>query len=133
GLNGGSAADAPQQGRQPKHQLALDGCSGIVIRDDGGFERLVVFNIFERDNDSFRRQSMSDCVLPRPLFAIFGFRPGAPQGISSIGIDLSKRSHPCASLSGCLETGSPASAPASSPAPARSAVTAMSGVCGACA
>src|SRR6516164_6590751 len=121
GLNGGSAADAPQQGRQPKHQLALDGCSGIVIRDDGCFECLVVFNIFERDNDGFRRQSMSDCVLTRPPFAIFGFRPSAPQRIASVGLDLSKRSHPRASLSGCSETGPPV--PASSPAPARSSVT----------
>src|SRR6516165_9465555 len=133
GLNGGSAADAPQQGRQPKHQLALDGWSGIVIRHDGCFERLVIFNIFERDNDGFRRQSMSDCVLPRPPFAIFGFRPGAAQRIAPIGLDLSKRSHPRASVSGCSKTGPPASAPASSPAPTRSGVTAMSAVCAACA
>ena len=110
GLNGSSAADAPQQGRKPEHELALDGCSGIVVRDDGCFECLVVFNIFERGNDGLRRQSMSDCVLPRPPFSIFGFRPGAPQRIASIGLDLSERSH--SRMSGFSETEPPASAPA---------------------
>src|SRR5262245_41873929 len=133
GLNGSSAADAPQQGRKPEHELALDRCSGIVVRDDGCLECLVVFNIFERGNDGLRRQSMSDCVLPRPPFAIFGFRPGAPQRIASIGLDLSKRSHPRVSLWGFSETEPPASAPASRPAPARFRVTAMSAVCAACA
>src|SRR5262249_28743734 len=109
GLNGGSAADAPQQGRKPEHELALDSCSGIVVRDDGCFECLVVFNIFERGNDGLRRQSMSDCVLPRPPFAIFGFRPSAPQRIASIGLDLSERSHPRVSLLGFSQTEPPAS------------------------
>src|SRR4029077_14693116 len=47
GLNGSAAADAPQQGRKPEHELALDGRSGIVVRDDGCFEGSVVSNIFE--------------------------------------------------------------------------------------
>src|SRR5262245_2428358 len=130
GLNGSRAADAPQQGRKPEHELALDGCSGIVVRDDGCFECLVVFNVFERGNDGLRRQSMSDCVLPRPPFAVFGFRTGAAQRIASIGLDLSKRSHPRVSLSGFSETEPPASAPASRPAPARSGAG-MSAVCAA--
>src|SRR5262245_61817799 len=118
GLNGSSAADAPQEGRKPEHELALDGCSGIVVRDDGCFECLVVFNVFERDNDGLRRQSMSDCVLPRPPFAVFGFRPGAARRIASIGLDLSERSHPRVSLSGFLETGPAASGTASRRGPA---------------
>jgi hypothetical protein len=110
GLNGGGAADAPEQGRKPEYELALNGCSGIVIRDDGRFKCSVVSNIFQSDNDGFGRQSMSDCVLPRPPFAIGGFGTGAPERIASIGLDLSKRSHPLASPSASLETGLPTSA-----------------------
>jgi hypothetical protein len=113
GLDSCGAADAPQQGCQPEREFALDRRSGVEIRDDGCFECSVVLKIFEGDNDGFCRQSMSDCILPRALFAVFGFWAGAPQRIASIRLDLSQRSHSLAIPHGLLEAELPAAAPES--------------------
>jgi hypothetical protein len=93
-LNSDGTADTPEQGCKTEHELAFDGCSGVVICNDGCFERLIVLNIFQSDDDSFGRQTMSDCIVPRSPFSIFGFRTRAAERIASIGLDLSKRSHP---------------------------------------
>jgi hypothetical protein len=102
GLNRGGTADAPQQGCKPEHELALYGRSRIVIRDNGCFECVVILNVFQSDDDSFGRQSMSDCVLPRSPLAFLGSRPGATQRIASISLELPKRSHELAIPSGIL-------------------------------
>jgi hypothetical protein len=103
-LNGGGTPDAPQEGRKPKHELAFDSCSGVIIGNDGCFERLVVLNIFQSDDDSFGSQAVSNCIVPRPSFAICGVRTGAAQRIVSIGFYLSKRRHPLARPSVFSET-----------------------------
>jgi hypothetical protein len=65
---------------EPEHQLALHGSSG-VIRDDGRIECVMVFDIFQSNNNDFGSQSVPDRILPRPLFAAFGFRSGAHERI----------------------------------------------------
>src|SRR6516162_1475500 len=71
-LNSDGTADTPEQGCKTEHELAFDGCSGVVICNDGCFERLIVLNIFQSDDDSFGRQTMSDCIVPRSPFSVFG-------------------------------------------------------------
>ena len=88
GLNGSSAADAPQQGRKPEHELTLDGCSGIVVRDDGCFECSVVLDILDILNDGFRAQSVPNRVSPRPAFALIRVGTGASDGVAPVGLDL---------------------------------------------
>jgi hypothetical protein len=113
GLNGGGTTHAPQQRCKPEHQLALHGSSGIVIRDDSRFERLIVFDVFQSDHDGFGSQSVPNCISPRPPFASFGFRTGAPDRIASIGLDLSKRCHRLMQPTAVLHTELPASMPGS--------------------
>jgi hypothetical protein len=108
GLNGGGTTDAPQQRCKPKHQLALHGSSGVVIRDDGRFECVIVFDVFQSDNDGFGSQSVPNRISPRPPFAILGPRAGASERIASIGLDLSKRGHWFVSPSASWEVRLPA-------------------------
>jgi hypothetical protein len=58
GLNAGGTTHAPQQRCEAEHQLALHGSSGVVIRDDIRFECLIVFDVFQSDNDGFGGQSV---------------------------------------------------------------------------
>ena len=50
----------------------------------------IVFGVFQSSDDRFGCQSMPDSVGSRSLFAIVGFRPGAPQRVASIGLELLK-------------------------------------------
>jgi hypothetical protein len=52
--------DAPYQGREPQHQLALDRRLGVGIRSEGRFECSVVYTIFQGRNDGFSGQSATD-------------------------------------------------------------------------
>ena len=45
GFHGGGAAQPPQQAGEAQHQLPLDSRFGIVVGNDGGLERLVVFRV----------------------------------------------------------------------------------------
>jgi hypothetical protein len=90
GLNGGGATKAPQQGCESKHLFPRHGRFGAVVGDDCGLERFVVFGVFQSSDDRFGCQSMPDSVGSLSLFAIVGFRPGAPQRVASIGLELLK-------------------------------------------
>jgi hypothetical protein len=96
-LDGGGAADAPQQGCKTQHELAFDGCAGVIICNNGCFKRLVIPYVFQGNDNGFGRQAVSDRIVPRSPLAIVGFRASTEQRIASIGFDLSKRGHALAS------------------------------------
>jgi len=93
GLDRCGAADTPQQGCQPKYQLAFDRGPGVVIRDDGCLERPVVSGILKDFDDGFGRQPVPESVPPGLPFAVPRRRTGTLESILPIGIDLPERGH----------------------------------------
>jgi hypothetical protein len=93
GLDRCGAADTPQEGCQPKYQLAFGRGPGIVIRDDGRLERPVVSSILEDFDDCFGGQSVAKSVSSRPPFAVLRCRAGTLQRILPIGLDFPERGH----------------------------------------
>ena len=69
GFHGGGAAQPPQQAGEPQHQLPLDSRFGIVVGNDGGLERLVVFGILITVSAvrPWRTALRRDCWLPSSL------------------------------------------------------------------
>jgi hypothetical protein len=67
--------------------------SGVAIKGDSCFECLVVFDVFQSDNDGFGSQSVPNCISPRPPFASVSFRTCALECVASVGFDLSERGH----------------------------------------
>jgi hypothetical protein len=51
----GRGAAKPLKAGQPQHQLPLYRRLGIIVGDDGRFERLVVFCILQRSDDGLGR------------------------------------------------------------------------------
>ncbi len=93
GFHGGGAAKPPQQAGQPQHQLPLHRRLGIIVGDDGRFERLVVFGILQRADDGLGRETMADGIAARLLLAFLGERTGAFAGIATVSLDLPKGGH----------------------------------------
>jgi hypothetical protein len=59
GLDCRRTAKAPQERGQSKHQLAFDCRSGIVIRDDGGFEGGIIVCILDIGDNGLGGQPMA--------------------------------------------------------------------------
>jgi hypothetical protein len=53
GLNGSSAPQSPQQGRQAKHELTLDRRADVMVSDDGRLESLIVVDVLDNFDDCF--------------------------------------------------------------------------------
>jgi len=74
--------------RPGEARVALDGGTGIVVRDDGRFETAVIANILGRLDDGFRAQPIPDRVSTRPILADLGIWTGTLRGVAPIGFDL---------------------------------------------
>jgi hypothetical protein len=85
----GGAAEAPKQGSEPQHKLALDGGAGVKVCDDSGFETPVVFDILDDFDDGFSTQSVPYGILSRSHLARCTFWASAFGCIAPIGFDLS--------------------------------------------
>jgi hypothetical protein len=95
-------------------RLALHGSPGVVLRDDILFECLIVFDVFQSDNDGFGGQSVSNCVTKRhdgdtpflikvrsmPTIKI-GSRSTARRTIVPIGLNFGLRMTEC--IAQCLK------------------------------
>src|SRR6516164_331526 len=82
------AAQPPQNARQSQHKFALDSRLRIIIRDESGLERLVIFSVLQCANDGLGCESMADGIAARCLLASVCFGPGAFKSIAAIGLDL---------------------------------------------
>jgi hypothetical protein len=60
-----------------KHQFPLDGRLGVIVGDDGCFERFVVVCILQRADDSFGRKTVADSFSAGSPLAFFVDRTGA--------------------------------------------------------
>ena len=94
---------ARRRGRGPPRVQGSElGISCLVVTLDS-------LDVFQSDNDRFGRQSVPNCISPRPPFASFSFRTSAPERIGAIGFDLSKRGHWLVQPSAFLQVELPAS------------------------
>jgi hypothetical protein len=66
---------------------------GIIVGDDGRFERLVVFGILQRPDDGLGRKTVADGIAAGTLLAFLGDRTGALAGVAAVGLDLPKGGH----------------------------------------
>ena len=76
-----------------QHQFPLYCGLSIVVRDDGCFERLVIFGILQRADHRLGGEPMADSIAAGSLFAFFRNRTGAFAGIATVGLDLPEGSH----------------------------------------
>src|SRR5450759_67494 len=93
GLDAGRAAKPPEDARQSKHQLALDGRFGVIVGSHSGFEGLVILCILEFRNDGLGRKTVAQGISPRTLFALWRRWPSAFQRVAAVGFDLFERAH----------------------------------------
>ena len=64
---------------------------GIVIRNNGCFERLVIFSILKRADHRFGRERMAESIAAGSLLALFRSRTGAFVSIATVGFACAKR------------------------------------------
>ena len=77
GFHSRGAAQPPQNTRQSQHKFALDSRLRIIIRDESGLERLVIFSILQCANDGLGCETMADGIAARCLLASFCCWPRA--------------------------------------------------------
>jgi hypothetical protein len=83
----------PKNTGQPQHKLALDRGLSVIVCNDRGFERSVIFGVLEHTDHRLGREPMTNGVAAGMLFAFLGARPGTFLNIAPVGVHLLERSH----------------------------------------
>ena len=63
-LYAGRTAKPPEDTRQSKDQLALDGRFSIIVGSHCGFEGLVILGILQRGNDGLGGETVTQGIAP---------------------------------------------------------------------
>ena len=92
-LYAGRTAQPPQNARQSKHQLALNGRFSVIVGNYCSFEGLVILCILERRNDGLGGKAVAQGIAARTLFALWRRWPGAFERVAAVGLDLLERAH----------------------------------------